>query len=274
MGVLFALAAAGGCAGAQWSASNRVFDRETRRVISAKDIVIEIPPKLLPERESLVFNVKWMGITVGRITSSIKGIRKINGRDAYVLEAVFDSNAFLSAIFRIEDKYVSYMDVEKLYSLRQEVSRRDGKFKKDAITDFDQENHKAHFRNIIDNSEKDFVIPENTQDVLSAYYYLMLAPVKIGEVIELPIYNNESIYRFFGAAESKLFICTPAAERKQAFLIRPYVELNGKKVEKGKLKAYFSCEKRRIPLLATLRAPVFTEVSIVLVKIDNFGVRE
>ncbi len=268
-GLLFALAAAGGCAGAQWSASSKLFDRESRRVLRAKDIVIEIPQKRLPESERLVFNVKWMGFTVGRITTSIKGIRNINGRDAYMLEAVFDSNAFLSAIFRIEDKYISYMDVEKLYSLRQEVYRRDGKFKKDAITDFDQENHKAHFKNLIDNSEKDFAIPENTHDVLSAYYFLMLAPVKIGEVLELPIYNNESNYRFFGLAESKLFISIPGAGQKQAFLIRPYVKLNGRKVEKGKLKGYFSCDKRRIPLLATLQAPVFTEVSIVLSKIDN-----
>lgn len=268
-GLLFALAAAGGCAGAQWSASSKLFDRETRKVISAKDIVIEIPQKRLPERERLVFNVKWMGFTVGRITTSIKGIRNINGRDAYVLEANFDSNAFLSAIFRIEDKYISYLDVEKLYSLRQEVYRRDGKFKKDAVTDFDQENHQARFKNLIDSSEKNFAIPENTHDVLSAYYYLMLAPVKIGEVLELPIYNNESNYQFLGIAESKLFISIPGAGQKQAFLIRPCLKLNGRKVEKGKLKAYFSCDKRRIPLLATLQAPVFTEVSIVLARIEN-----
>ncbi len=268
-GLLFALVAAGGCAGSQWSASSKIFDRATRKVLSVKDIVIEIPLKRLPEREILIFNVKWMGITVGRITSSIKGIRNINGRDAYLLEAVFDSNAFLSAIFRIEDKYISYLDVEKLYSLRQEVSRRDGKFKKDAITDFDQENHKAHFKSLIDNSEKDFIIPENTQDILSAFYYLMLVPVKIGEEIKLSVYNNESNYQFFGIAEAKSFISTPGAGHKQAFLIRPYVELKGKKVEKGKLKTYFSCDKRRIPLLAVLQAPVFTEVSIVLFKIDN-----
>lgn len=268
IGVLFVLSLANGCVGMQWSASSSSFDWKNRLVTNAKDIVIEIPDKRLPERETLTFNVQWLGMSVGKITTSVKGIHNFNGRDAYLLEAVFQSNAFLSSIYKIDDRYVSYMDVEKLYTLHHEVYRRDGRYKKDAITEFDQAKHKAHFKNFIDNSEKDFVVPENVHDVLTACYYLMLLPLNGGDKIELPVCNNESNYQLFAVVESRAFINTPGSGEKRAFLIQPYARLKGEKVEKGNLKAYFSCDKRRIPLLAILKGPAFTEVSVVLAKID------
>ncbi len=269
IGLPVALSLANGCVGMQWSASSSSFDWKNRLVMNAKDIVIEIPDKRLPERETLTFNVQWLGMSVGKVTTSVKGIHNFNGRGAYLLEAVFQSNAFLSSIYKIEDRYVSYMDVEKLYTLRHEVYRRDGKYKKDAITEFDQEKHKAHFKNFIDNSEKDFGVPENVQDILTACYYLMLLPLNGGDKIELPVCNNESNYQLFAVVESRAFINTPGSGEKRAFFIQPYARLKGEKVEKGNLKAYFSCDKRRIPLLAILQGPVFTKVSVVLAKIDH-----
>lgn len=268
-GLCLALVIFCGCAGMQWSVSSKSFDWKNRLMMNADDIVIEVPDKVLPQRQTFTFNVLWLGVPVGKITASVKGIQNINGRDAYVLEAIFQSNFFLSSIYKIEDRYVSYLDVEKLHTLRQEVYRRDGKYKKDAITEFDQEKHKAHFKNFIDNSEKDFDIPENVLDALSALYYFMILPLKGGDKIEVAVCNNESNYQLFGLVESRAFIKTPATGQKRAFLIQPYARLGGEKVEKGNLKAYFSCDKKRMLLLAVLQGPVFTEVSVVLSQIDN-----
>ena len=71
----------------------------------------------LPEYERLTYNVKWLGLPVGNIWASIKGIEKIRGRDAYVLEVVVKTNRFCSAIYKIEDRYVSYLDAEYLWCL-------------------------------------------------------------------------------------------------------------------------------------------------------------
>ena len=265
---MFLLILVSGCVGVKWSASSRPFELKNKAMINAGDIVIEPPDTRLPLRQALTFNVQWLGISVGKITISVKGIQNVSGRDAYVLEAVFQSNAFLSSIYKIEDRYVSYMDVERLCTLRHEVYRRDGRYKKDAITEFDQEKHKAKFKNFIDNSEKEFEIPENVQDTLSACFYLMLLPLKFQDKIELPVCNNEANYQLFGLVESLAFIKTPGAGEKRAFLIQPYARLKGEKVEKGNLKAYFSCDKTRVPLLAVLQGPIFTEVSVVLTKIE------
>ena len=47
--------------------------------------VIPLPEQRLPEYERLTYKIKWLGLPVGTILASIKGIEKIRGRDAYVL---------------------------------------------------------------------------------------------------------------------------------------------------------------------------------------------
>ncbi len=267
-GLVLALALNSGCLGVRWSATSKTFDTKSRMLLDAQQIVIETPDQRLPEGETLTFRVQWMGMAAGEVTVSVKGIKNINGRDAYVLEAVFKSSGFLSAVYKIEDRYVSYMDVEKLHTLRHEVYRREGKFRKDAITEFDQANRKASFKNFVDNSEKTFDIPANVQDTLSALYYFMLVPLKPGEKTEIAVSSNEANYQLLAVVESRAFIKTPALGEKRAFLIQPYAKLKGEKVEKGNLKAYFSCDKRRLPLLAVLQGPVFTEVTLVLEKVS------
>ncbi len=232
-----------------------------------KEIIIDSPQTRLPENEYLKYTVRWLGIPVGYITASIKGVRILNNRQAYVLEVVVKTNAFCSAIYKIDDRYLSYMDVEDFYTLRHEVYRREGRYKKDAITDFDQVTHRAHFKNLLDGSEKDFDIPPGVQDTLSACYYFRLLPIEIGEQIEYAVCNNESIYRLFGVIESKDFIKVPGLSKRPAFYMQPYAKLKDKKVKKGRVSGYFSTDSQRLPLLAVVQAPMLTEVTASLSKI-------
>ena len=249
-------------AGQNFTFSNRKVAKEIK-----DDIVIESPQSQLPENEYLKYTVRWLGVPVGYITASIKGIKIIHNRRAYLLEVVVKTNAFCSAIYKIDDRFVSYMDVAGKYSLRHEVYRREGRYKKDAITDFDQVAHKAHFKNFLDGSEKDFDIPPNVQDTLSACYYFRLLPVNIDKKIEYAVCNNEAIYKLFGVIESKDFIKVPRLGKKKAFFMQPYVKLKNEKVRKGRASGYFSTDSKRLPLLAVVRAPILTKVTASLSKI-------
>ncbi|HTY45935.1 MAG TPA: DUF3108 domain-containing protein [Patescibacteria group bacterium] len=260
-GCLCALLLVAGCAGLP---SIRVPQK-------AYDAAIPIPDARLPDYEKLTYEIRWLGLRVGTLTASIVERKQFRDREVYVLEATVKTSAFFSSIYKIEDRFVSYVDAQKLYTIRHEVYRRDGAYKKDAVTEFDQESHKAHFKNSLDMSEKTFDIPAGVHDILSACYYFMLLPLKVGDKIEYSVCNNETNYQFLGLIQPKVLIRVPALGRKEseAFLIQPYAKLKGEKVDKGNVSAYFSCEKRRLPLLATVKGPVFTEVTIVLSKIEN-----
>jgi len=244
--------------------------KKKAKELKEKKIVIESPMQRLPEHEKLYYTVRWLGIPVGMITASINGIRKINGRDAYELEVIAKANDFCSKIYRVEDRFVSYMDVEGLYTLRHEVNRREGRYKKDAVTNFDQERHVANFENFLDGSKKTFKIPEGVQDTLSASYYFRLLPIEVGKKIDYKVCNNESNYNLFGLVRTKKFVRLPRIGRKAAFHIQPYAKvITGSKVKRGRVSGYFSCDKYRIPLLAVVEAPVLTKVTVSLYKIET-----
>jgi hypothetical protein len=224
-------------------------------------IAIEQVQSSLPEYERLVYTVRWLGVPVGRITATINGIKEINGRQAYEIEVTVETNAFCSAIYKIDDRFISYMDIKGFHTLRHEVYRREGRYKKDAVTDFDHVNRKAHFKNLLDESEKTIDIPYGVQDTLSACYYFRLLPVELDEKIEYAVYNNEDIYQLFGVIETKDFIRLPRIGRKAAFHIQPYAQLQGEQVKKGRVSGYFGVESKRPPLLAVVQAPMFTEIT-------------
>ena len=220
----------------------------------------------LPIHESLTFRVTWLGVRVGTITASINGIKNINGREAYECEAIVKTGNVLSRIYPINDRYLSYMDVEKLYTLRHEVYRREGRYKKDAITDFDQVGHKAYFRNLLDGSKKVVEIPPGVQDSLSAVHYFRMVDVKIDAPIAYSVYNNEQVYELFAVADRIKRIRVPGQGAQDAFHIQPHAKLRGEVVKKGNASGYFSCDQRRMLLSASVRAPLFTEVVAYLEK--------
>jgi hypothetical protein len=227
----------------------------------AASCAAEPPHRQLPEREKLTYRVAWLGVPVGTITASIKGTKKIRGRDAYELEITADTNSFCSAIYPIHDRYISYMDVDTLATLRHEVYRREGRYKKDAATDFDHAAGTAHFKNFLDKSEKTIPIPADVRDPVSMAYFFRTVPLGLGAQQEFHVYNNEDTYLLCGIADRKRKIRTPALGMTEAFHIQPYAMLKGKPVRKGTASMYITCAGRRIPVTGSVRAPLFTEVT-------------
>lgn len=219
-----------------------------------------LPSSRLPEHEQITYKIKWLGLPIGTATASINGIKKINGRDAYELVITARTNTFLSRIYPVDDKYVSYLDIEHMYPLRHEVYRWEGRYRKDAVTDFDQVNHKAYFRHLFNGSRKIVDIPPGVHDPVSIAYYFRLVPLKVGDRKDYSVYNNESVYHLFGVIDKKALVNVPRMGKKWAFHLQPYAKLNGEVVKKGKARAYFSCGKDRTLFIGIVEGPVFTKV--------------
>lgn len=237
--------------------------------VRADEIKIEEAATSLPVGERLTYNVSWIGITVGQVTSTIEGIQEINGRKAYRIELVAKTNKLCSIIYPVNSKYISYMDVEDLVTLRHEVSRREGRFKKDAITDFDQENHQAYFINLLDKSEKSFSIPLQVQDTLTAVYYFRTVNADVDEKINYEVVSSEKVYSLYGLIEKKEFIRLRGLGTFESFLVLPYAKLGEDEFKRARLCGYFSTDPSRIPLVGIVKGPIFTKVTVSLSKIEN-----
>lgn len=222
----------------------------------------EAPVVLSPEK--LVYKIKWLGVTAGELISEVKGIEELRGRKAYRIEVTARTVGFCSTLYRIEDRYVSYLDVERLYSLRHEVHRREGGYKKDSATDFDQEAHKAYFQSATDGSTKTVDIPEGVQDTVTASYMARFLPLAEGKTFSFHVYNSEKVYELFLNIGAKRVMTVPGRGPKEMFHLVPFARLSGEKVREGSASGYITADEDRLPFLVVIKAPVFTSVTALL----------
>ncbi|MBF0388248.1 MAG: DUF3108 domain-containing protein [Candidatus Omnitrophica bacterium] len=218
------------------------------------------PDWVLPEKETVVFRIKWLGITAGEIVSEIKGITELRGRKVYRIEVTARTTGLCSKLYRVEDKYVSYLDVEHLYSLRHEVHRREGGYKKDAVIDFDQEKHLAHFKSAT-GGEKHFSIPENTQDTVTAAYVARTFSLEPGGRFAIRVCNSEKNYTIDLAIGSKTKMHTVGKGLVEVVRLQPKAHFKNNVVRDGRLSGYVEAAPGHAPVFIVIKAPVFTRLT-------------
>lgn len=220
----------------------------------------------LPEKETVMFRIKWLGITAGEITSEIKGFTELRGRKVYRIEVTARTVGLCSKLYRVEDRYVSYLDAEHLYSLRHEVHRREGGYRKDAVVDFDQEKHMAHFTSATDGSEKRFSIPADTQDTVTASYVARTFDLEPGKRFAIRVCNSEKNYTIDLGIGKKTRMRTLGNELVDVVRLQPRAHFKDNVVRDGRLSGYVEAVPGHAPVFIVIKAPVFTCLTAVRVK--------
>jgi hypothetical protein len=124
----------------------------------------KIPNKAFDEGEKLTFDVKYGFVTAGIGVMEIPKIKTISGRDAYYVLFTVNTVPSFDWVFKVRDRYETYIDKEALFPWRFEQHIREGKYSRDFSAFFDQRKGKAK------TSEGEYAIPKNVNDILSAFY--------------------------------------------------------------------------------------------------------
>jgi hypothetical protein len=114
--------------------------------------------------EKLTFDLKYGFVTAGVSVMQIQDIRKIFGRKTYHI--TFDVNSVPSFdwIYKVRDRYVTYVDTQGIFPWRFEQHLREGSFTRDFSAFFDQKRGKAK------TSDGTYDIPKYVNDIVSAFY--------------------------------------------------------------------------------------------------------
>jgi carbon starvation protein len=219
--------------------------------------------------EKLIYKVQWLGLTVAEATIEIQDIVDIEGAKAYKIRLVAETNGIVAKIFPVRNQYISYMDTENIYSVKNETERREGRRVKKEETLFDCINQKAYYRDLLKDRKKAVDIPENTYDVLAAAYYFRTLDVGVGDTVNYNVFSNGKVYPLYATIKKKEYLAVRDIGTFKTFLIEPYIIRNGRIDKRAKVKAYFSADKDRLPVYISLKGPVFTRINIVLQGIEK-----
>jgi len=242
---------------------------------SAEKIEIKPPLKELCVGERFTYKAEWLGLDVGILTLSVKGIKEINGRKVYHIVGSATSAPLISKIYKVNDEISTYIDVEKLYPVRFEKKQREGGYVTDEYTDFDHKKGKAIYFSKINKTKKEFSIPKMVQDPLSSIYYFRLQELNGGKSIFANVNLDEKNYLLEAKIRKKGIVNIKGIGEWKGFMVEPLPWFQGKIKRKAKATIWFSADERRIPLIVTTTSiPLVGTVHIRLQKIDYLDTKD
>ena len=194
--------------------------------------------------ERLVFEVNYGFITAGEAVMSIPAYDSVAGRTCYRVEFTVNSLPSFSWIYRVEDRYLTFIDMETIAPWRFEQHIREGTYKRDFIAEFDQVRH------IAKTTEGEYPIPEYVHDIMSAFYFARIIDFtgyQKGDTTTL--YNfykdksHELVVRFLGRQELEV-----AAGTFNTLVVEPMVKEGGLFKSEGRIVIWLTDDERKIPV--------------------------
>jgi hypothetical protein len=220
-------------------------EAEQRRLDSLKAFTMRrIDQKAFGVGERLVFDVNYGFITAGEASMSITRYDTIAGRVCYRVEFQVNSLPSFSWIYRVEDRYLTFIDVEGIVPWKFEQHIREGGYRRDFIADFDQ------FRHVAKTTEGEYEIPPYVHDIMSAFYYartIDYSQSKPGDIYSLFNFYKDKSHelgvKFLGRQELDV-----EAGTFRTVVVEPLVKEGGLFKSEGRIVIWLTDDDLKIPI--------------------------
>ena len=156
-----------------------------------------IPNDYFNRGEKLSFRVAFHSLLTGNLTAGTATLeitnenKQINGRNTYHAIASGHTTGLIEMFYHIEERFESFFDEDALipwYFTRKTV---ENKYEKNDMVTF------RHKDKMAVSPKKVTTIPENVEDIISAFYYarcLNMTNVKPGKEFSIPFFLDDSVY--------------------------------------------------------------------------------
>ncbi len=220
-------------------------EAEKRRQDSIKSSSLRvIPQTAFGVGERLVFDVNYGFITAGEAVMAVAGYDSIAGRRCFRVEFSVNSLPSFSWIYRVEDRYLTFIDVEAIVPWRFEQHIREGNYRRDFVADFNQ------YRHIARTSEGEYQIPPYVHDIMSAFYYartMDYSQSKPGDQFTLFNFykdkSNELAVKFLGRQELEV-----EAGTFRTIVVEPMVKEGGLFKSEGRIVIWLTDDELKVPV--------------------------
>lgn len=196
------------------------------------------------------FRVHYGVVNAGYATLEVQDAVKNNIKVYHAIGKGY-STGMTRFFFKIEDLYESYFDKEtgKPYQYVRKIN--EGGFSKNEEGFFDPDSNKVLVKDYQEKSNKSFVLPENTQDMVSAFYYLRNHPavdvIKEGQSIDIDMFFDNQTTKFKLKYIGKEDLNTKFGTIP-TMVFRPLVQSGRVFKEEESLTVWISDDKNKIPL--------------------------
>ena len=196
------------------------------------------------------FRIHYGWFTASYATLEIKE-ENLDGKPVFHIMGEGKSSGLLSAFFKVEDYYESYIDTKKVMPYRFIRKINEGGYTKDIQIDFD---HATNNALVIDHKRKTqntIAFKDNIQDMVSSFYYLRntMDPekIKVGDTELVNMFFDKKNYLFKLKFLGKEVVKTEMGKIR-CLKFRPYVIADKVFKEEESLTVWVSDDDNRMPV--------------------------
>lgn len=195
--------------------------------------------------EKLTFDIKYGFVTAGHAVMSIPAIRYVNGRKTYETRVEASSTSGFDWIFKVRDRYETFMDVDGIFPWRFEQHVREGNYSKDYNAFFDPDALTA------ESSEgKTYKVPQYVHDIVSAFYYvrtLDMTHTRKGDIVHLQNFFDGETHPLDVRVLGHQKVETEAGDFN-CVVIEPMVVQGGLFKNEGTIKIWLTDDDNHMPV--------------------------
>ncbi len=233
--------------------------------------------------EKLTFSLEYGFITAGEATLSItkdvycEQLIQDEPVAVYKIESSAKSNSFFDAFYKVRDTITSIWSQESLLSLKFSKDLKEGSYRQKRVHYYFH-NKLLSFYEKYDFEEGKYIksvmkIPENTLDILSAFYLTRLKDLDEFTKKKEPFYINVTADgdNYFAKVlfMGKEKVYSPLFDKKiECYKIRPILADNALFKNEGKIVIYLTADEEKIPILLESKF-LFGKFKAVLRKLDR-----
>ena len=197
------------------------------------------------------FRVHYGFVTAGYASLEVKETT-YRGKEVYHVRGYGKTIGVSRWFFKVEDDYQSYIDKEKNIPYKFIRKINEGGYTKDIEVDFNHNTQEAIVKDKEYNETSVFTFPKETQDMISAFYYLRnnldTKNIKEGDVVKMNLFFDKENFKFQLKFIGREVLATNFG-RVKTLIFRPYVQSGRVFKEKESLTVWVSDDDNKIPLL-------------------------
>jgi hypothetical protein len=204
----------------------------------------QIPQTAFDVGERLVFDVDYAFFTAGEAVMSIPAMDTIMGRPAFHIVFTVNSTPTFSVIYKVDDRYETFLDKDGLFSWKFVQRIREGSYSRDFAAEFDP------VANLARVEDKQYPIPPYVHDIVSAFYFartLEYTGMRVGQKTIVENFYKDTTYplaiKFLGHQR----VSVDAGEF-DCLVVEPLIKEGGLFKSEGRVIIWLSNDKRKVPI--------------------------
>lgn len=211
---------------------------------SPPDDFRKVENKAFKVGEKLTYDVKYGFVTAGIATFNIPRYKKISGRNVYHVTFEVNTVPSFDWIFKVRDRYETYLDAEGLFPWRFEQHIREGSYSRDFSAFFDQRKGKAK------TSEGEYDIPKYVNDIVSAFYFARTfdySKLKVDDRVNLKNFYKNKVYELDVKYHGKETV-EVSAGKFDCIVVEPLVQEGGLFKSEGSILVWMTDDALKVPV--------------------------